>query len=390
MKEGWEIKKLSEVCELFAGGDVPKEDFSKFKTEKHQVPIFANGEKNDGLYGYTSIAKITKPSITVSARGTIGFSVKRLESFYPIVRLITITPKDLRLLDLTFLDYSIKGIDFKHSGSSIPQLTIPMIRDYEFPLPPLPEQQRIVFILDEAFAAIDKAKANAEQNLKNAKELFESYLQGVFEKKGDGWEEKTIGDLGKPSMCKRILKEQTTTEGDIPFYKIGTFGKLPNAFISKELYDEYRNKYSFPKKGDILISASGTIGRRVIYDGKPAFFQDSNIVWIDNNEKQVLNDYLYSFYGFCDWQPSKGATIARLYNSNLKQIKISFPKSIVEQKKIVQKIDALSAETRKMEAIYQKKIADLEELKKSVLKKAFAGELPSGEPAEPKTEKELV
>jgi type I restriction enzyme S subunit len=390
MKEGWEIKKLSEVCELFAGGDVPKEDFSKFKTEKHQVPIFANGEKNDGLYGYTSIAKITKPSITVSARGTIGFSVKRLESFYPIVRLITITPKDLRLLDLTFLDYSIKGIDFKHSGSSIPQLTIPMIRDYEFPLPPLPEQQRIVSILDEAFAAIDKAKANAEQNLKNAKELFESYLQGVFEKKGDGWEEKTIGDLGKPSMCKRILKEQTTTEGDIPFYKIGTFGKLPNAFISKELYDEYRNKYSFPKKGDILISASGTIGRRVIYDGKPAFFQDSNIVWIDNNEKQVLNDYLYSFYGFCDWQPSKGATIARLYNSNLKQIKISFPKSIVEQKKIVQKIDALSAETRKMEAIYQKKIADLEELKKSVLKKAFAGELPSGEPAEPKTEKELV
>jgi type I restriction enzyme S subunit len=375
MKEGWEIKKLSEVCELFAGGDVPKEDFSKFKTEKHQVPIFANGEKNDGLYGYTSIAKITKPSITVSARGTIGFSVKRLESFYPIVRLITITPKDLRLLDLTFLDYSIKGIDFKHSGSSIPQLTIPMIRDYEFPLPPLPEQQRIVSILDEAFAAIDKAKANAEQNLKNAKELFESYLQGVFEKKGDGWEEKTIGDLGKPSMCKRILKEQTTTEGDIPFYKIGTFGKLPNAFISKELYDEYRNKYSFPKKGDILISASGTIGRRVIYDGKPAFFQDSNIVWIDNNEKQVLNDYLYSFYGFCDWQPSKGATIARLYNSNLKQIKISFPKSIVEQKKIVQKIDALSAETRKMEAIYRKKIADLEELKKSVLQKAFTGEL---------------
>jgi type I restriction enzyme S subunit len=200
-------------------------------------------------------------------------------------------------------------------------------------------------------------------------------LQGVFENKGEGWEEKTIGNLGKPSMCKRILKEQTSTSGDIPFYKIGTFGKSPNAFISKELYNEYRNKYSFPKKGDILISASGTIGRRVIYDGKPAFFQDSNIVWIDNNEKQVLNDYLYSFYGFCDWQPSKGATIARLYNSNLKQIKISFPKTIVEQKKIVQKIDALSAETRKMEAIYRKKIADLEELKKSVLQKAFTGEL---------------
>ena len=123
-----------------------------------------------------------------------------------------------------------------------------------------------------------------------------------------------------------------TTDGDIPFYKIGTFGKTPNAYISKDLYEEYKTKYSFPKKGDILISASGTIGRRVIYDGKPAFFQDSNIVWIDNDEKQVLNEYLYSFYGFCDWQPSKGATISRLYNANLKRIKITFPKSLQEQK----------------------------------------------------------
>lgn len=141
------------------------------------------------------------------------------------------------------------------------------------PLPPLQEQQQIVAILDKTFAAIDKAKANAEQNLKNAKELFESYLQNVFETKGEGWVEKTLGDLGKPSMCKRILKNQTSSTGDIPFYKIGTFGKTPNAFISKEIYDEFRTKYSFPKIGDILISASGTIGRRVRYDGRPAFFR---------------------------------------------------------------------------------------------------------------------
>jgi type I restriction enzyme S subunit len=241
------------------------------------------------------------------------------------------------------------------------------------PLPPLPEQQRIVAILDEAFAAIAKARENAEQNLKNAKELFESYLQGVFE--NSDWETKTLGEIGDPKMCKRILKHQTNTTGEIPFYKIGTFGKTPDAFISKEIYDEYRTKYSFPKKGDILISASGTIGRRVRYDGEPAFFQDSNIVWIDNNEKQVLNDYLYVFYEFCDWQPSKGATISRLYNSNLTSIKIVFPKSLEEQKTILKKINAVSAETKKLEAIYQQKINDLEELKKSVLQKAFSGEL---------------
>ncbi len=239
----------------------------------------------------------------------------------------------------------------------------------------LKEQKRIVSILDRAFKAIDQAKTNAEQNLKNAKELFESYLQNVFENKGDDWVEKTIGGLGKPSMCKRIFKDQTSSTGEIPFYKIGTFGKKPNAFISKELYNKYKENYSFPKKGDILISASGTIGRRVVYNGEPAFFQDSNIVWIDNDENLVLNEYLYLFYGYCDWQPKKGVTIPRLYNANLKRIVISFPKSKKEQQQIVQKLDALQVETKKLESLYQQKIADLEELKKSILQKAFNGEL---------------
>jgi type I restriction enzyme S subunit len=200
-------------------------------------------------------------------------------------------------------------------------------------------------------------------------------LQNVFANPGKDWEEKKLGDIGKVSMCKRVFKDETTRTGDIPFYKIGTFGKEPDAFISNERYNEFREKYSFPKKGDILISASGTIGRRVRYDGEPAYFQDSNIVWIDNDEKQVLNDYLYSFYGACDWNATKGATISRLYNNNLRQIKITFPKSISEQKAIVKKLDLLSEQTKKLEVVYQKKLADLEELKKSVLNKAFTGEL---------------
>ena len=99
----------------------------------------------------------------------------------------------------------------------------------------------------------------------------------------EGWEIKKLGEIGKVSMCKRVFKEQTSDSGDIPFYKIGTFGKEPDAFITYETYNEYRNKFAFPKKGDVLISASGTIGRRVKYDGKPAYFQDSNIVWIAFN-----------------------------------------------------------------------------------------------------------
>lgn len=88
------------------------------------------------------------------------------------------------------------------------------------------------------------------------------------------------------------MKSETSDQGDIPFYKIGTFGGLANAYISRETFEKYKSMYSYPKKGDILISAAGTIGRTVIYNGEPAYYQDSNIVWVDNNEKIVLNKFL--------------------------------------------------------------------------------------------------
>lgn len=105
----------------------------------------------------------------------------------------------------------------------------------------------------------------------------------------DGVRKMQLGDIGKVSMCKRILKSDTATTGDVPFYKIGTFGKEADAFISYEKYEEFRRKYSYPNKGDILISAAGTIGRTVIYDGSPAYYQDSNIVWLAHDESIVLN-----------------------------------------------------------------------------------------------------
>jgi len=181
------------------------------------------------------------------------------------------------------------------------------------------------------------------------------------------WEIKKLGEIGKVSMCKRVFKEDTTTEGDIPFYKIGTFGKRPDAFITKERYNEFRSKFSFPKKGDILISASGTIGRRVKYDGEPAYFQDSNIVWIDNNEKLILNDYLYRFYEICNWGESKGATISRLYNDNLKQIEIPYPKSLSEQRRIVSIIDKAFAAIDKAKANTEKNLQNVRELFESYL-----------------------
>lgn len=183
------------------------------------------------------------------------------------------------------------------------------------------------------------------------------------------WEEKIVGDIGKVSMCKRILKEQTSPIGDIPFYKIGTFGQAPDAYISEKIFEEFKTKYSFPKQGDILISAAGTIGRTVVYDGFPAYFQDSNIVWIDNNEELVFNDFLLYCYENTRWN-TENTTIARLYNENLRNISLVIP-SKQEQQKIA---SFLSAIDTKIDQLTRKKEL-LEQYKKGVMQKIFSQEL---------------
>ena len=141
------------------------------------------------------------------------------------------------------------------------------------------------------------------------------------------------------------MKAETSTTGDVPFFKIGTFGKKPDCYISRDKFEEYKEKYAYPKKGDILISASGTIGRTVIFDGKDAYYQDSNIVWLEHDESTVLNKYLYYCYQLKPWNISDGGTISRLYNDNILKAKIPVPypedkeKSLAEQQRIVDSLD---------------------------------------------------
>lgn len=129
----------------------------------------------------------------------------------------------------------------------------------------------------------------------------------------DEWEKLSFADVGNVCMCKRVFKEETSDKGDIPFYKIGTFGGIPDAYITKELYNEYRTKFSYPEKGDILLSAAGTIGRIVEYDGESAYFQDSNIVWL-SHDKSITNKFLKVLYPTLKWGGIEGSTIQRLYN----------------------------------------------------------------------------
>ena len=191
------------------------------------------------------------------------------------------------------------------------------------------------------------------------------YPQLRFAGFADAWEERKLGDLGSVAMTKRIFKEQTSDTGDVPFYKIGTFGGTPDAFISRDLFEEYKSKYQYPEVGDILISASGSIGRTVVYRGADEYFQDSNIVWL-KHDSQLVNSFLKQFYSIVKWQGLEGSTIKRLYNKNILETPITLP-SPEEQTKLggfFEKLDNLIAAN-------QRKLDLLKEQKKGYLQKMF-------------------
>lgn len=337
--DGVEYKSLGEVCVLSAGGDVPKERYSKEVTYEYYVPVYSNGIGDNAHYGYTDIAKIKERCVTIAARGTIGYCELRKEPFYPVVRLICAVPKKELIAD--FLKYCIEIIKFQVPTSGIPQLTVPMVSKYKIPLPPLEIQREIVRVLDDFTELTTEITAEITAEIITRKKQYEYYRNSLLAFSSDDIKWFTLGEIGPVCMCKRIMKAETSTDGEVPFYKIGTFGKEANAYISQETYEKYKSMYKFPKKGDILISAAGTIGRTVVYDGTPAYFQDSNIVWIDNDESIVLNKFLIYCYAMKPWNVSTGGTIARLYNDNILKAKIPVP-SLEEQEKIVSIIEKFS------------------------------------------------
>ena len=231
------------------------------------------------------------------------------------------------------------------NGTTIMHLSPKKLKDIQIPFPSLSEQTRIVSILDTFTASID----NLKKQIAERRKQYEYERDQLLDLEGkEGVEMKTLGEVGDICMCKRIMKNQTSDTGDIPFFKIGTFGGKADAYISRELFEEYKGKYSYPQKGDILISAAGTIGRSVVFDGEDAYFQDSNIVWIANDEKLVKNTFLRYIYSIADWK-TDGGTIKRLYNYNLKNTIIPVP-SLQDQSRIVSILDTFEASIANLEA----------------------------------------
>lgn len=235
------------------------------------------------------------------------------------------------------------------------------------------EQEKI----GSLFNRIDNTITLQQRKLELLKNQKKAFLEKMFPKEGenvpeirfsgfsDAWKQRKFGDFAKVSMCKRVFKEETTQTGDVPFFKIGTFGGIPDAFISRYKFESYKAKYPYPKKGDILISASGSIGRIVEYSGKDEYFQDSNIIWLDHDES-VLNSFLKHVYSIIKWNGIEGTTIKRLYNDNVLTTKILTP-SLEEQSKI----GIFFTQLDNTITLQQRKLEILKNIKKSFLQKMF-------------------
>jgi type I restriction enzyme S subunit len=391
MKEGWEIKKLKDVILEIKDGGTP----SRTKPEyfggnvnwcvvKDILPeIYSTKETLTELGLSKCSAKIWPiNSVIISLGATIGqVGIAKIPvSTKQGISGIIVNEKLLKPEFLVYyLNFKKELIQKAATGATIKEIRPTKLADIlEFPLPPLPEQKRIVSILDECFAAIDKAKANAEQNLKNAKELFESYLQGVFE--NGNWETKKLNEITEVKDgthdSPKYIKE------GIPF--VTQKNIKPNGlsfddtkFITETDHEKFY-KRSNVTYGDILISMIGANrGMAAIVDDKRVF-SIKNVGLIKSSKNINMNYLLY-------YLKSSLAMKYVLYMSNggaqefvgltaLRSFPIPYP-SLNEQNEIVKKLDALILEAKKLEAIYQQKANDLDELKKSILQKAFAGEL---------------
>lgn len=335
--DGVEWRELGEVCDVANNTRKPVKASLRISG---RIPYYGANNIQDYVDGYTHDGEYVLIAEDGSA-SLENYSIQWASGKFWANNHVHIV-RGKTGLDNRFLFHYLQFINFIPylSGSGRAKLTKSQLLSIKLPIPPLKIQKEIVQILDKFTDYVTELTAELTAELTLRQKQYSFYRDKLlsFEDEVYEVEWKTLGEVGKVSMCKRIMKNQTLEQGEVPFYKIGTFGKNANAYISRELFEDYREKFSYPKLGDILISASGTIGKTVIFDGEPAYFQDSNIVWLEHDETQVLNKYLFYFYQMNPWKIENGGTIGRLYNDSILKTKIPVPPLDI-QKRIVQVLD---------------------------------------------------
>jgi len=395
VKKGWEIKKLGDVCEIERGGS-PRPIDAFLTTDSNGVNwIKISDATASEKYIYKTQEKIKPEGVKRSRMVYEGdFILSNSMSFgrpyimktsgcihdgWLVLHQPTVNPDFLYYVLGSGLVYS--QFDRLAAGSTVRNLNIGLAKSVEIPIPPLGEQKRIVGILDEAFAGIAIARANAGKNLQNARALFESHLNGVFTRRGEGWVEEHLRDIShinygytESANANKVgphflritdIQDNTVDWSTVPYCQIDS-NDLP--------------KYRLAD-GDIVFARTGaTTGKSYLVNEPPKAVFASYLIRVQLHSNDLLPQFLFLFlqtrlYWAIIRAGVSGSAQGGFNATKLGEIIIPFPKALSQQRKIVAKLDALSAETRRLETIYQRKMAALDELKKSLLHRAFAGEL---------------
>jgi type I restriction enzyme S subunit len=397
MKQDWEIRKLGEVLSIERGGSPrPIEKYLTNSVDGINWIKISDATASE-KYIYETKEKITRDGLHKTRVVNEGdFILSNSMSFgKPYIMKTTgcihdgwlvLKQNGKKLFETEFLYYLLSSplvyqqFNYLAAGSTVRNLNIALVSSVNVPIPPLPEQQHIVAILDEVFASIAIAKDNAEQNLKNAKELFESYLQNVFKNKGDDWEEKMLKEVGITQTGTTPKTAEKKNYGDfIPFIKpadIDIKGNGEIRYDNDRLSEQGLSNGRKMLEGSILMVCIGaTIGKVGFVDRDVSCNQQINSLTVRKEFSPKFIYYTLSTKEFFEqvMRNAAQATLPIINKGKWETLTVSFPKSKAEQETIVNKFDALQIETKKLETIYKEKLNDLEELKKSVLQKAFNG-----------------
>jgi len=392
----WEVKKLGDVIIIERGGS-PRPIKKYLTTSSDGINwIKISDATVSDKYIYKTQQKITQEGLAKTRLVKEGdFILSNSMSFgRPYIMKTTgaihdgwlvLKQKDEKLFETEFLYYLLSSpyvfqqFNYLASGSTVRNLNIALVSSVKVPVPPLPIQKKIVKVLDSAFEKIAKAKENSETNLKNAKEVFESYLQKVFENKGDDWEENILENI---TNVEYGFTGKAKKEGEYRYVRITDMDKDGLLILNNKLYlkkSKEADKFII-KNHDLLMARTGATFAKVLFfeEFEKSVFA-SYLIRINFNIN--MNNKLYWYFSKSKFywnQANKlasGSAQPHFNGSAVKKVKFSYPKSLSEQKAIVSKLDNLSKQTKQLESIYSQKLSSLKELKQSILQKAFKGEL---------------
>jgi type I restriction enzyme S subunit len=397
MKKGWQTKNLGDLCQVIGGGTPSKRKAEYYSGD---IPWATVRDMRSEVLTETE-CKITKAAIESSATNIIPSGNVVIATRVGLGKVCLlgqdtainqdlrgIVPKDPKVLSVPFLFWWLKSIAdlivAEGRGATVQGVKLPFVKSLQAPLPPLPEQQRIVRILDEAFEGVATAKANAEKNLLNGRALFESYLNSVFAQHGNGWKRVRIDDACE-SIMDCVNKTAPKVDGPTLFKMIRTTNVRNGRvtldsvnYVTEEVYRIWTRR-QIPRPGDVLLTREAPMGEVGVLTTDDNVFLGQRIVSYRANPTKLNRRFLLYALQSGDLQRqihalASGSTVQHMRVPDSKNLELPLP-NLEEQAATVATLDTLRTESQRLITLYGSKVASLEALKESLLHQAFTGNL---------------